>query len=151
MFRLSTLLKINMLRSLILIVFSVLPHLNGSAQEIESEQVLHQRTIEKAVNFFYEIGPDGTIAGELLNTTDKRVSDIEVFVRYSWVWARESSQQRESLSWANTFTFPVDLKPGDSSPLSIPPLRELSHREDGKYLISAKVMGYTRFRWVQGQ
>lgn len=121
------------------------------AQEIQSEQVLHQRAIEKAVNFFYEVNTGGIIEGELLNTTDKRVSDIEVLVRYSWVWARESNKERESLSWANTFTFPVDLKPGDSSPLTIPPLQPLADRDDGKYLISAKVMGYTRFRWVQGQ
>ena len=122
--------------------------LGVSAQEIQSEQVLHQRTIEKAVNFFYEVNADGIIEGELLNTTDKRVSDIEVLVRYSWVWSRESTKERESLSWANTFTFPVDLKPGDSSPLSIPPLQTLARRDDGKYLISAKVMGYTRYRWL---
>lgn len=133
------------------ILILLLSATEGMTQEIQSEQVLHQRTIERAVNFFYEVAPNGTIEGELLNTTDKRVSDIEVLVRYSWVWARDSSQERESLSWANTFTFPVDLKPGDSSPLSIPPLQELADRDDGKYLISAKVMGYTRYRWVQGE
>ena len=119
------------------------------AQEITNEQVLHQRTIESAVTFLYEVGEDGTIEGELLNTTADRVSDIQVLVRYSWLWLRESAKQREDPSWANTFTFPVDLKPGDSSPLSIPPLREMRDNQQGKFLISAKVMGYTRFKWVK--
>lgn len=122
--------------------------LHSSGQEITNEQVLHQRTIESAVTFLYEVGDDGTIEGELLNTTADRVSDIQVLVRYSWLWERESSQERVDPSWANTFTFPVDLKPGDSSPLSIPPLREMTDNKDGKFLISAKVMGYTRFKWV---
>ena len=104
-----------------LYLFTALPgavtHTNAIAQVIQSEQVFHQRAIEKAVNFFYEINADGTIEGELLNATDQRVSDIEVLDRYSWVWNRESSKERESLSWSNTFTFPVDLKPSSSSPL----------------------------------
>ena len=122
--------------------------LSVPAQEIISEQVLHQRSIERAVTFLYEVADDGTIEGELLNTTALRVTDVQVLVRYSWVWARESNVERDDPSWANTFTFPVDLRPGDSSPLSIPPLRALEARDDGKFLISAKVMGYTRFQWV---
>ena len=118
------------------------------AQEIVNEQVLHQRSIERAVTFLYEVSENGTIEGELLNTTAQRVTDVQVLVRYAWVWARESTLEREDPSWANTFTFPVDLKPGDTTPLSIPPLRELTVRDDGKFLISAKVMGYTRFQWV---
>ena len=109
---------------------------------------MHQRSIERAVTFLYEVADDGTIEGELLNTTAQRVTDVQVLVRYSWVWARESNAERDDPSWANTFTFPVDLRPGDSSPLSIPPLRTLEPRDDGKFLISAKVMGYTRFQWV---
>ncbi|MGR8947293.1 MAG: hypothetical protein ACU84Q_04545 [Gammaproteobacteria bacterium] len=131
---------------IILITLNLAPR--NFAQEITNEQVLHQRMIERAVTFLYEVGADGTIEGELLNTTAERVSDIQVLVRYSWLWTRESSKDREDPSWANTFTFPVDLKPGDSSPLSIPPLREITNSDAGKFLISAKVMGYTRFKWV---
>ena len=120
----------------------------SSAQEIVDKHVLQQRVIERAVTFLYEVSEDGTIEGELLNTTADRVTDVQVLVRYSWVWTRESNIERDDPSWANTFTFPVDLKPGDSSPLSIPPLRDIISRDDGKFLISAKVMGYTRFKWV---
>lgn len=130
---------------------SICANLSLNAQTVTSEQVLQQRIIEQAVTYLYEVLDDGTIEGELLNTTAQRVSDIEVLVRYSWVWARESNKDREDLSWANTFTFPVSLKPGDTSPLSIPPLRPMPARDDGKFLISAKVMGYTRFSWVEGE
>lgn len=129
-------------------LLAALGPLSAPAQEIVSEQVLHQRSIERAVTFLYEVAEDGTIEGELLNTTAQRVTDVQVLVRYSWVWARESNIEREDPSWANTFTFPVELRPGDSSPLSIPPLRAIEPRDDGKFLISAKVMGYTRFQWV---
>ena len=129
----------------LLSLFCLVPSL---AQEIVDEHVLHQRSIERAVTFLYEVAENGTIEGELLNTTAQRVTDVQVLVRYSWVWARESNIERDDPSWANTFTFPVDLKPGDSSPLSIPALRPIELRDDGKFLISAKVMGYTRFQWV---
>ncbi|MEM7467290.1 MAG: hypothetical protein AAF387_10435 [Pseudomonadota bacterium] len=121
-----------------------------AAQEIISKEVLHQKTIEKAVTFLYEIADDGSIEGELLNATAQRVTDVQVLVRYSWVWARESNKERKNPSWADTFTFPIDLKPGDSSPLSIPALRKIENNDQGKFLISAKVMGYTRFKWVRG-
>ncbi len=40
------------------------------------------------------------------------------------------------------------MAPGSSVPVNIAPIRALVDRDDGHYLISAKVVGYVRYRWV---
>ena len=118
------------------------------SQALAADAVLQQQKIEKAVSFLYEVLDDGVIEGELINATPQRVSNIEVLVRYSWIWLQESRESRDDPSWSSTFTFPVELDPGETSPLSIPPIHPVAERDDGFFRISAKVMGYTRYRWV---
>ena len=121
----------------------------GAAFGASANQVLEQRQIERSVALLFEVVDGGIIEGELINTTSQRVSDIEVLVRYSWVWHRDGAAKDDDPSWSNSFTFPIDLAPGESSPLTIPPLKPIVERDDGHYVINAKVMGYTRYRWVK--
>ena len=114
-----------------------------------ADRVRPQTQIERAVWLEFEVLPGGIIEGELINTTEQRVNDIEVLVRYAWIWHNDFAIGDDDPGWATTYVFPIDLEPGQSSPLTIPPTRELTTRDDGHYSISAKVMGYTRYRWVQ--
>ena len=94
----------------------------------------------------YEITASGNVVGTLLNNTRNRVADVEVFVVYSWVRPRGSVGE-DNYSRSMTYTLPIDLSPGESMPVDIASTR-LAPDDDDQYSITAKVVGYTRYRWA---
>lgn len=95
-----------------------------------------------------EVGADGTIEATLRNNTGRKVGDVEVLVEYAWIWTNDFNHADDDPGYSTKHTLPVELAPGASMPVNITPLHRLAERDDGRYLISAKVVGYTRFRWV---
>jgi hypothetical protein len=94
------------------------------------------------------VGADGTIEATLRNNTGRKVGDVEVLVEYAWIWAQDFNHGDDDPGYSTKHTLPVELTPGASMPVNIPPLYPPAERDDGSFLISAKVVGYTRFRWV---
>lgn len=111
-------------------------------------QVVRSDDMNAAVSLAIEVTEDGAIAGTMRNNTERRIGDVEVLVEYAWIWARNSNVPDDTPGWSTTYTLPVELTPGESVPMNLAPLHPLPERDDGHFLISAKVVGYTRFRWV---
>ncbi len=115
----------------------------------KAPQVVSLSKIGTAVSLPVTVDDGGVIEGKTVNNTGKKIGDVEVLVEYAWIWAEDFSRDRDDDSgWSITYTLPVELIPGGSVPVKIAPLHELSKRDGGHYLISAKVVGYTRYRWV---
>jgi hypothetical protein len=93
------------------------------------------------------VGEDGAIEGTLSNNTGRKIGDVEVLVEYAWIWARDFAHDDDP-GWSTSYTLPVELSPGASIPVNIAPTHPLAEREDGHFLISAKVIGFTRYRWA---
>lgn len=95
-----------------------------------------------------KVGPDGGIEATLRNNTGRKIGNVEVLVEYAWIWMRDFNHGDDGPGYSTKHTLPVELAPGASMPLNITPLHPLAERDDGHFMISAKVIGYTRFRWV---
>jgi len=94
------------------------------------------------------VGADGAIEGTLQNNTERKIGDVKILVEYAWIWSRDVDHGEVDPGWSTTHTLPVELAPGASVPVNIAPLQTLAERDDGHFLISAKVVGYTRYRWM---
>jgi hypothetical protein len=121
-------------------VVSVLLAIAASA-----DKLTHEYEIAAAVLLDYEITASGNVVGTLLNNTRNRVTDVEVFVVYSWIRPRGSVGE-DNYSRSMTYTLPIDLSPGESMPVDIASARPAP--DDDHYSITAKVVGYTRYRWA---
>jgi hypothetical protein len=112
--------------------------------------VVSLSAIDAAVSLSIEVGEDGALEGSLRNNTERKIGDVEILVEYAWIWAKDFARDRaDDPGWSMTYTLPVEMAPGSSVPMKIAPLRPLIERDDGHYLISAKVVGYVRYRWVK--
>ena len=121
----------------------------ANALGTKAPQVVSLSKIGAAVSLVITVGSDGAIEGSMVNNTGQKIGDVEVLVGYAWIWAEDFSRDRDDdPSWSITYTLPVELIPGESMPVKIAPAHELTSRDDGHYLISAKVVGYIRYRWV---
>lgn len=119
-----------------------------AAAERRPPQVVRGADMNAAVSLAIEVTEDGAIEGTMRNNTGRKIGDVEVLVEYAWIWAKDFNLPEETPGWSTTYTLPVELTPGESVPMNLPPLRPLPDRDDGHFLISAKVVGYTRYRWV---
>ncbi len=114
------------------------------AAERRPPQVVHGVDMNAAVSLAIEVTEDGSIEGTMRNNTGRKIGDVEVLVEYAWIWAKEFNAPDETPGWSTTYTLPVELTPGESVPMNLAPLHPLPDRDDGHFLISAKVVGYTR-------
>jgi len=119
-----------------------------AAAERRPPQVVRSDDMNAAVPLTITVTDDGAIEGTMRNNTGRKIGDVEVLVEYAWIWAKNSNVPDDTPGWSTTYTLPVELTPGESVPMNLAPLHPLPDRDDGHFLISAKVVGYTRFRWV---
>lgn len=104
--------------------------------------------VNAEVSLAVRVNDDGGIEGTMTNRTPRKIGDVEILVEYAWIWAHDGKHADDGPGWSMTYTLPVELAPGSSVPVNIAPARALPERNDGQFLISVKVVGYTRYRWV---
>ena len=64
---------------------------------------------------------DGTVAGEIRNKSKNTVRDVQLFIRYTWLWANEFHPGKESPSAAFYPTVSGEIAPGGSMPFKFSP------------------------------
>ena len=71
---------------------------------------------------------DGTVAGEIRNNSKNTVRDVQLFIRYTWLWADEFHPGNDSPGAAFYPTVSGEIVPGGSMPFKFspdPPIRNV--------------------------
>jgi hypothetical protein len=76
---------------------------------------------------------DGTIAGEIRNMSKNTVRDVQLFIRYTWLWSNEFHPGKDSPSEVFYPTVSGDVAPGGSMPFKFTPSPPLPKRTDGRF------------------
>ena len=76
---------------------------------------------------------DGTIAGEIRNMSKNTVRDVQLFIRYTWLWSNEFHPGKDSPSEVFYPTVSGDIAPGGSMPFKFTPSPPLPKRTDGRF------------------
>ena len=88
---------------------------------------------------------DGTIAGEIRNMSKNTVRDVQLFIRYTWLWANEFRPGKDNPSEAFYQTLSGDIAPGGSMPFKFAPSSPLPKRSGGKFAQpTVSVAGFTQ-------
>ena len=76
---------------------------------------------------------DGTVTGEIRNNSKNTVRDVQLFIRYTFLWKNEYHPGKESPSAAFYPTISGDIAPGGSLPFKFTPTPPLPKRTDGRF------------------
>jgi hypothetical protein len=76
---------------------------------------------------------EGTVTGEIRNMSKNTVRDVQLFIRYTWLWANERHPGKDSPSAAFYPTMTGEIAPGGSMPFKFTPSPPLAKRTDGKF------------------
>jgi hypothetical protein len=88
---------------------------------------------------------DGTIAGEIRNMSKNTVRDVQLFIRYTWLWSNEFHPGKDSPSEVFYPTVSGDIAPGGSMPFKFTPSPPLPKRSGGKFAQpTVSVAGFTQ-------
>jgi hypothetical protein len=88
---------------------------------------------------------DGTIAGEIRNMSKNTVRDVQLFIRYTWLWSNEFHPGKDNPSEAFYQTVSGDLSPEGSLPFKFTPSPPLPKRSGGKFAQpTVSVAGFTQ-------
>jgi hypothetical protein len=88
---------------------------------------------------------DGTVTGEIRNMSKNTVRDVQLFIRYTWLWANERHPGKDNPSEAFYQTVSGDIAPGGSLPFKFTPSSPLPKRSGGKFAQpTVSVAGFTQ-------
>jgi hypothetical protein len=88
---------------------------------------------------------DETVTGEIRNMSKNTVRDVQLFIRYTWLWANEFRPGKDNPSEAFYQTVSGDIAPGGSMPFKFTPSPPLTKRSGGKFAPpTVSVAGFTQ-------
>jgi hypothetical protein len=88
---------------------------------------------------------DGGVSGAIRNKSPNTVRDVQLFIRYTFLWKNEFHPGKESPSAAFYPTVSGDIAPGGSLPFQFTPSPPLPKRADGKFeQPSVSIAGFTQ-------
>jgi hypothetical protein len=86
---------------------------------------------------------DGAVSGELVNKSSRAIRDVQLLIRYTWLWKNETRPGQDELSNAVYHTVEGDIAPGGSRPFTYRSASPLPARADGHFEVSVSVAGFT--------
>lgn len=85
---------------------------------------------------------DGIVSGVVVNNTGHKLENVELLIRYDWLWNNEVLPGEDNPGRAMVHRLPA-VPPAGEIPFSYQPESPLPERSDGHFSISVKVIGYT--------
>jgi hypothetical protein len=85
---------------------------------------------------------DGEVSGEVVNSSSRPIRDVQLLIRYTWLWKNEMKPGEDTRSDAVFQTVEGEIPPGGSKPFTY---RSSSATAggDGRYDATVKIAGYT--------
>ena len=88
---------------------------------------------------------DGTVSGTIRNKSPNAVRDVQLFIRYTWLWANEFHPGKDNPSEVFYPTVSGEIAPGGSVPFKFTPSSPLPKRSGGKFAQpTVSVAGFTQ-------
>jgi len=86
-----------------------------------------------------------TVSGVIDNKSPNTVRDVQLFIRYTWLWANEFHPGTNNPSEAFYQTVSGEIAPGGTLPFKFTPSSPLAKRSGGKFAPpSVSVAGFTQ-------
>jgi hypothetical protein len=86
---------------------------------------------------------DGVVSGELRNNSSNLVRDVQLLIRYEWLWKNEFHPGKDDPGSSVYYNVPGEIPPGGTARFQYTPNPPLPKRTDGSFQISVSVAGFT--------
>ena len=86
---------------------------------------------------------DGVVTGEVLNRSTRLLRDVQIFVRYTWLWDDEQHPGKTDPGTSTYYTLSKEIAPGARLPFTFAPTPPLPKVSGGHFETTVSIAGYT--------
>lgn len=114
----------------------------GSARAA-SEAVVSDHEVASTVTVSSVQARDGVVSGVVVNRSPHLIRNVELLIRYTWLWNDERHPGDDSPGRADYYKIRADIPPGQTAAFTYRPQPPLPQRTDGRFQPSVQVTGFT--------
>ena len=86
---------------------------------------------------------DGTVTGEIRNRSPHTLRDVQILVRYTWLWKNEFKPGKDDPGASFYHTIPGEVPPGGTARFKFAPSPPLPRRPDGSFQTAVSIAGFS--------
>jgi hypothetical protein len=115
----------------------------GPIREVGAATLLSREKASEVVSLRGVEVKGGEVSGELVNQSQRLVRDVQLLIRYTWLWKNEFRPGQDDPGTAVYYTVERSIPPGQSVRFTYKPSSPLPSRPDGTYETTVSVAGFT--------
>jgi len=109
----------------------------------ESQKVRSDEEIAPIVVLEQIAIDDGIVQGQVRNKSDHAVRELQLFMRYTWLWDDERHPGKTDPGTSTYYTLPDTLQPNSTVKFVYKPSPPLPKIAGGRFVTSVKIAGFT--------
>lgn len=86
---------------------------------------------------------DGSISGTVINQSKNTLRDVQLLIRYIWLWDNETKPGKNDPSMSFYYNLPGEIPPGGRSSFTFKPSQPLAKASGGQFETSASIAGFS--------
>jgi hypothetical protein len=86
---------------------------------------------------------DGSVSGEVVNHSRNTLRDVQLLIRYIWLWENETKPGNNDPSVSFYYNLPGEIPPGGRASFTFKPSQPLAKASAGHFETSASIAGFS--------
>ena len=86
---------------------------------------------------------DGSVSGEVVNHSRNTLRDVQLLIRYIWLWENETKPGNNDPSVSFYYNLPGEIPPGGRASFTFKPSQPLAKASTGHFETSASIAGFS--------
>ena len=86
---------------------------------------------------------DGSVSGEVVNRSRNTVRDLQLLIRYIWLWDNETKPDKDDPSRSFYYSLPGEISLGGRTSFTFKPSQPVTNVSGGHFETSASVAGFS--------
>lgn len=86
---------------------------------------------------------DGSVSGAAVNRSRNTVRDVQLLIRYIWLWDNETKPGLDDPSRSFYYNLPGEIPPGGRASFTFKPSQPVAKVSGGHFEISASIAGFS--------
>ena len=107
-----------------------------------SQTVLSKEQVSRVLVLNNVSAQDGVVSGEIRNNSSNTVRDVQLLIRYDWLWKNEFHPGKDDPGRSVYYNVPGEIPPGGTARFQYTPNPPLPKRTDGSFQVSVSVAGF---------
>jgi len=108
-----------------------------------SQTVLTKQEASRVLVLSNVSAQEGVVSGEIRNNSSNTVRDVQLLIRYEWLWKNEFHPGKDDPGRSVYYDVAGEIPPGGTARFQYTPNPPLPKRTDGSFQISVSVAGFT--------